>query len=187
MSNGIHVIDHSATLETLLEPLRDELGQDYLGYRNHLYRVLTYTLHFLDGDQTHRRLIETALVYHDIGLWTDDDLAYLQPSVLRAQAADAENDWGLDTRLLSDIILAHHKVTPFRGPNARLVNAFRMADWIDATGGARRMGLSKAEIAAVTDAVPDAGFSDALGRLVKDLGGGRIRGYARVFRNVYKW
>jgi len=38
----------------------------------------------------------------------------------------------------------------------------------------------------VTDSVPEAGFSDALNRLVVDLGGGKMRGTARVLRHVYK-
>lgn len=183
----MEIISQSDTLDELLEPLRTTLGTDYDGYRNHLYRVLTYTQHFLHGDQSHRRLLEVALVYHDIGLWSDDELAYLEPSIKRVIAANDENHWGLDTQLLDDVIRWHHKVTPFRGPNADVVNAFRKADWIDASGGAIRMGLSKAEVKAVTDQVPDAGFSAALSRLIHDLGGNPLRGYAKVLTKVYKF
>lgn len=180
------IVDQSDSLDELLEPLRTTLGDDYGGYRNHLYRVLTYTQHFLNGDQSHRRLLEVALVYHDIGLWTDEDLAYLEPSIKRAVAANDTNHWGLDVGLLDDIIRWHHKVLPYRGPNAGIVNAFRKADWIDASGGAIRMGLSKADVKAVTDQIPDAGFSAALSRLINDLGGNPVRGYAKVLTKVYK-
>ncbi len=187
MTDSIQIISQSEALDNLLEPFRAALGRDYDGYRNHLYRVLTYTLHFLGGDQAHRRLIDTALVYHDIGLWTDKDLAYLEPSIARVLAANEEHSWGLDAELLTDIIDSHHKVTPFRGPHADLVNAFRKADWIDATGGALRMGLSRAQVRSVVDALPDAGFSNALARIISELGGSRLRGYARILPKVYKW
>lgn len=182
----LNIISESSSLDELLEPLRGALGQDYPGYRNHLYRVLTYTLHFLNGDQTHRELLETALVYHDIGLWTDNELAYLEPSIDRVLKANDANGWGLDRKLLQDTIFWHHKISRFRGPNADFVNAFRKADWIDATGGAIRMGLSKAQIKSVIDEIPDAGFSNALSRLVTDLGGSAVRGYARILPKVYK-
>lgn len=182
----VNIISESPSLDELLEPLRGALGQDYAGYRNHLYRVLTYTVHFLDGDQTHRALLEAALVYHDIGLWTDNELAYLEPSIGRVLKANNDNQWGFDRKLLSSVIYWHHKILPFRGPNAALVNAFRKADWIDATGGAIRMGLSKTQIKSVIDEIPDAGFSNALSRLITDLGGNPVRGYAQILPKVYK-
>jgi len=48
------------------------IGSDYAGYRGHVYRVLSYSLHYLGSniDPTSRNLLELALVYHDIGLWT---------------------------------------------------------------------------------------------------------------------
>ena len=55
-----------------------------------------------------------ALVYHDIGLWTDSDLAYLEPSC--AAAAQAAIKLGMtegDKSLLHDIIFWHHKVRHF--------------------------------------------------------------------------
>jgi hypothetical protein len=55
-----------------------------------------------------------ALVYHDIGLWTDSDLAYLEPSCAAAEAEAKK--LGLsesDQSLLRDIIFWHHKVRDF--------------------------------------------------------------------------
>lgn len=57
---SIRIIDESETVETLLAPFREQLGIDYDGYRGHIYRVLTYAMHFLGGDVTHRRAVETA-------------------------------------------------------------------------------------------------------------------------------
>jgi hypothetical protein len=184
----IRIIDHSETVERLLAPLRETLGADYDGYRGHIYRVLTYAMHFLGADETHRRAIETALVYHDIGMWTDHDLAYLEPSIERALAANAAEGWGLDPDLLRNLIYWHHKVLPYRGKDAEVVNAFRKADWVDASGGLVRHGLDRSQIAAVTAAIPDQGFRRTLQRLAGDLADGRpLKGLGRVLLKVYKW
>ena len=76
MSSDITIIDGDG-LDTLLEPYREALGDDYEAYRNHCRRVLTYAVHFLGGDEQDRPLLEAALAYHDLGLRTAGDLAYL--------------------------------------------------------------------------------------------------------------
>lgn len=172
----IRIIDRTDTIETLLAPLQRELGGDYAGYRGHIYRVLTYAMHFLAGDEAYRLAIETALVYHDIGLWTDHELAYLEPSIERALAANEENRLGLDPELLLNLIYWHQRVCSYRGRDADAVNALRKADWVDATGGLVRHGLKYRQIAAVTAAIPEHGFQQTLQRLVgarKPKGPGR--------------
>jgi len=187
-SASIEIIDHSETVEALLSPFQEQIGGDYAGYRGHIYRVLTYAMRFLGNDETHRRAIETALVYHDIGLWTDHDLAYLEPSIRRVIDDNAAKGWGLDPELLRNLIYWHHKVLPFRGEDADVVNAFRKADWVDATGGLIRHGLTRAEVDAVTAAIPEQGFRDTLNRLAGDLAGGNtLKGLSRVLLRVYKW
>ncbi|MFO0264122.1 MAG: phosphohydrolase, partial [Planctomycetota bacterium] len=79
-------------VEQLLAPYRESIGKDYDGYRNHVYRTITYALHFLNGQ--HQQLVETALVYHDLGLWTDRDLAYLEPSEAIAIRDNEQHGWG---------------------------------------------------------------------------------------------
>ena len=184
----IKIIDQSETVEQLLRPFQDQIGADYQGYRGHVYRVLTYAMHLLGGEETHRRAVETALVFHDLGLWTDHDLAYLEPSIRRAQEANEANGWDLDPELLRNLIYWHHKVFPFRGKNADIVNAFRKADWVDASGGVIRHGLTRAEVDAVSAAIPEHGFRDTLNRLAGDLAGGNtLKGLTRVLLRVYKW
>lgn len=184
----MQIISRSETIDAMLAPFQAAIGQDFDGYRSHVLRVLTYALHFLGDDQTHRSVIEVALVFHDIGMWTDRDLAYLKPSVAQALAANDHNDWGHDPALLRAIIEQHHKVFAYRGRYADIVNAVRKADWVDATGGTLRKGLSRRQIAAVTAAIPVAGFADTLMRLASDLANGnRLKGLSRVVRRVYKW
>lgn len=185
MTDDIEVITRSDRVEALLELYREDLDRDYDGYRGHVYRVLSYAMHFLGGEHTARVAIETALVYHDLGLWTDKEIAYLEPSIERAQQSNASKSWGHDPELLRNIIYWHHKITPFRGPNADVVNAVRKADWIDATAGVVRAGMPKRHIQKVTDAIPAAGFHDALKRIGPELTGSAAATAAGLLK-VYK-
>ena len=182
----IKIIDHSDRIERLLEPFRTVIGDDYSAYRGHVYRITTYAMHFLGGDESARPLAETAFIYHGIGLWTDQELAYLEPSELRALADNEAHGWGLDQELLRDAIHWHHKVLPYRGPNARIVDAVRRADWIDATGGRMRKGLGMRQVEAVEAAVPNFDFGAVLQGLAGDSGGNRLSGSLRVLRRVVK-
>lgn len=187
MTQAIAIVTEDETIERFLPIVSDVVGADLPAYRNHLYRVLTYALHFEGPGSTAREAIAFALVFHDIGLWSDGALAYLEPSERVAEVARRGHAAHLDRQLIRDIIHWHHKLTRFRGPNAATVNAVRKADWIDASGGAVRHGISRAQIAAVTAAIPVLGFPDVLMRLAGDLNHGRkISGLLRVLRHVYK-
>ncbi|MDE2578822.1 MAG: hypothetical protein KGL46_08470 [Hyphomicrobiales bacterium] len=188
MADRIEIITHDDTVERELAMLAPALGADFHPYRNHVYRVLTYAMHFLGGDARWRETVAFALVYHDAGMWTDRALAYLEPSEVAAEAAQRARAPQLDAALLRAIIHWHHKVRAYRGPHESVVNAVRKADWIDASGGVVRKGLTKAKIAAVTQAIPVDGFPDILMRLAAELNGGRkMGGLWRVLSHVYKW
>lgn len=186
MTKDIPIISYSDHVEALFEPYKAAIGADFNAYRGHVYRTITYAMHFL-GDPKQQKLIETIFVYHDIGLWTQNDLAYLEPSEALALRDNEANGWGFDPQVLKDAIHYHHKVTAFKGPNADIVNAVRKGDWVDASQGHVRHGLSKAQVARVQAAIDDHGFADVLQRLAKDIGGSAIRGNFRVLRRVFKW
>jgi hypothetical protein len=80
--NPLHRSGGSAasTFETLFARYEVLIGRDFSGYRNHVYRTITYAMHFLGNAKEHERLVEAAFAHHDIGLWTDQELAYLEPS-----------------------------------------------------------------------------------------------------------
>jgi hypothetical protein len=63
----------------------------------------------------------------------------------------------------------------------------RKADWIDATKGNIRQGMSKAAIAKVEATFPNLGFHDTLLRLAKDYGGSTLVGSYKVIRGIVKW
>ncbi len=74
----------------------------------------------------------------------------------------------------------------YRGAHADVVNACGKGDWIDATGGKVRKGLSRDQVAQVEAAIPSYGFADILQRLAKDLGGTAFKGNMRVLSHVFK-
>ena len=173
-------------VEELLSRYESAIGADFPGYRNHVYRTITYAMHFLDGAAEDEQLVETAMVYHDIGLWTDHELAYLEPSEAVALADNEKFGWGLDPEALRGAIHWHHKVLPYRGPHERIIEACRKADWIDASKGLVRKGVSRTTIKEVGVAFPNRGFHATLLRLAKDYGGSTLVGGWKVTRGIVK-
>lgn len=174
-------------MEELLGRFETLIGRDFPGYRNHVYRTITYAMHFLENAEEQEQVVEVAFVYHDIGLWTDRALAYLEPSEALAIADNEKFGWGLDPELLRGAIHWHHKIFPYRGPHQRIIEACRKADWIDASKGMLRKGMSKATIKEVEAAFPNLGFHDTLLRLAKDNGGSTLVGAAKVTLGIVKW
>ncbi|EOW9353376.1 phosphohydrolase [Vibrio cholerae] len=174
-------------VEDLLARYESVIGKDFLGYRNHVYRTITYAMHFLGYDTGLEPLVETAFVYHDIGLWTDSELAYLEPSEALALVDNEKYEFGLNADALRGAIHWHHKIFPYKGPHEQVIEACRKADWIDASKGIIRKGLSREEIKKVESAFPNLGFHDTLLRLAKDYGGSTLVGGIKVTRGIVKW
>ena len=174
-------------VEELFARYETAIGKDFPGYRNHVYRTITYAMHFLDNAPEHERLVETVFVYHDIGLWTDHELAYLEPSEAAALADNEKYGWGLNPEVLRGAIHWHHKIFPYNGPHRTIIESCRKADWIDASKGTLRKGMSKAAIKEVEAAFPNLGFHDTLLRLAKDYGGSTLVGGAKVTMGIVKW
>ncbi len=184
----IAIVDHDETVERFLGAVAEAVGADLPAYRNHIYRVLTYALHFLGDDRRGREHIAFALVFHDVGMWTGKELAYLEPSEAVAEWVRQREMAHLEAGMIRNIIHWHHKMTRFSGPDAAIVNAARKADWIDASQGIVRHGVSRDQIARVNGAIPALGFPHILMRLAADLNGGhRLGGLWRVVTRVYKF
>lgn len=173
-------------VEELLEPYRSTIGSDFDGYRNHVYRTITYALHFLNHNPDHEQLVETAFVYHDIGLWTDGELAYLEPSEALTLKDNETYGWGLDPHALRGAIHWHHKILRYKGQHQEVIEACRKADWIDASQGWIRKGISRSAIAEVEATFPNCGFHKSLLRLAKDHGGSTLVGGFKVLRGIVK-
>ena len=174
-------------VEELLGRYKNLIGKDFPSYRNHVYRTITYAMHFLGNAEEHEKLVEAAFVYHDIGLWTDHELAYLEPSEAVAIADNEKHGLGLDPSLLRAAIHWHHKIFPYTGPNREVIEACRKADWIDASKGILRKGMGREQIKKVESAFPNLGFQETLLRLAKDYGGSTLVGSIKVTLGIVKW
>ena len=145
-------------VEEVLNHYALQLGRDFLGYRNHVYRVVNLCVAIAGDSPVEIEKIVVAAVFHDLGIWTNDTFDYIAPSVAIARehlAARGRADWFPE---IEAMIVEHHKVTPSRTHPRSLVESFRRADWIDVSRGFRRFGLPPAFIAAVAATWPSAGF-----------------------------
>ena len=145
-------------LDEILAPWQECLGADFVGYRNHLYRLLHYCFYLGVPAEEERQKLIIAAAFHDLGIWSADTIDYLPPSIELAQRYLREQGlwhWGDEIVLMIDM---HHKVTPYRGAHAPLVELFRQGDLVDFSWGLFRCGVSADYIAAVKSAFPNAGF-----------------------------
>ena len=124
--------EDAPTLVKYLDMFDEQLGDDRTAYENHCLRTLSFAEEFLRGDglseediQSKRKIMETTLAFHDIALWSDGELDYLEPSA--AQADKVVKDLSKeDMQLVRDIIIYHHKFTAFSGgADDAVVNAVR--------------------------------------------------------------
>lgn len=125
-------------------------------------------------------------VYHDIGLWTDKELAYLEPSDDLALQDNRKFGWGLDTDALRGAIHWLQKVFKYKGKHEALIEACRKADRIDATQGWCRKGIRRSAITEVEAVFPNCGFHKALLRLAKEYRGSTRIGGLQVMRGIVK-
>ena len=154
----MEVFKSDPLVDEILDGWRQQIGDTFDGYRGHVYRVLNCCQALRDCSPEEAEKLAIAGAFHDLGLWSDDTLDYLPPSVARAQQWLRENgraEWSEEISLIIDM---HHKVRPYGDPRFPLVELFRRADLIDASLGLFRFGLSKQYIAQLKAEIPNAGF-----------------------------
>lgn len=151
------------TVEQVLQHYQPQIGRDYIRYRNHVYRVFFNCL-LLDPATEHEVLYAHAAVLHDIGIWTDHTIDYLEPSAAQARiylASSGKEQWIPE---ISAMICWHHKISPYTGAYRQVVECFRKADWIDVSFGMLRFGTDKKELQLRRKQWPNAGFHLFLAR-----------------------
>jgi hypothetical protein len=144
-------------IENLLQRFKPIIGEDYDRYRNHLYRVFLNCL-LLDTDQANEKKYAIAVVFHDIGIWTNHTIDYLSPSIEQAKiylANTGKQDW-IDE--VSQMIYWHHKISRYQGEHEKTVGTFRKADWIDVSLGLLNFGVDKKKIEENKRVLPNLGF-----------------------------
>ena len=154
-------------LDDILEDWREVVGDDFDGYRNHCRRMVNCCLALRDCNDVERQKLMIAAAFHDIGIWPDDEVDYLAPSIAIARRELAGTPREAWTEEIVEMIDLHHKVRPVRHGVSPLVDVFRKGDWIDVTFGLRSFGLDRGTIREVTDAFPNLGFHANLVRLGK--------------------
>jgi hypothetical protein len=153
------------TVEEVLVDHASNLGNDFIAYRNHVYRVVNLCLAIVGDSRVELEKVAVAAVFHDLGIWTNNTFDYIAPSVGIARkhlAARGMADWIPE---IEAMIVDHHKVTPSRANPQLLVESFRRADWIDVSRGVRRFGLPRTFIVSIGTTWPSAGFHRRLVQL----------------------
>ena len=144
------------TIDNVLNEHAMALGDDFLGYRNHVYRIVNLCVAIVGQSELEK--IAVAAVFHDLGIWTNGTFDYIAPSIALAHdylVAHAREDW---TAEIEGMIADHHKITRSTTNTDSLIEAFRRADWIDVTGGLRGFGIPRQFVARLFATWPSAGF-----------------------------
>ncbi|HEX5658339.1 MAG TPA: hypothetical protein VFX59_14150 [Polyangiales bacterium] len=152
------------TLDAILEQHSDALGADLTPYRNHAYRVINLCAALSSDEPARLEKMQIAVAFHDLGIWTDRTFDYLVPSLQRAHAylTTHNREWQPE---IEAMILEHHKLRTYRAQPDWLVEAFRRADWVDVTYGARAFGLPRSLVRDLFARYPDTGFHRRLVQL----------------------
>lgn len=153
-------------LEDILSEYRPVLGGDYSPYKNHVFRVVNFCF-LLEpemGDAAREKTV-IAGAFHDLGIWTDDTLDYLSPSVVLAKTYLAGRNlakWSDEVGLMID---QHHKLRRYQDAAYPLVELFRRADLVDVSLGAVAFGLPAEAVRQVKASFPNLGFHKRLNEL----------------------
>jgi hypothetical protein len=163
-------------LDEVLSANAAALAADFDGYRNHAYRVANFCFALTSSTavgEERTAKIALAAAFHDLGIWTDQTFDYLPPSRRLAHvylAGTGRAEWAPE---ITEMILQHHKLTPYRNSRCALVEPFRRADLIDVSHGLVSFGVPRRFRNEVFAHWPDAGFHARLVRLFL----GRLRRY----------
>ena len=159
------MLSEVATVDEILQSYSAELGREFTAYRNHVYRVVNLCAVLTSPGPETLEKIAVAAAFHDLGIWTNGTFDYLQPSIRLASAYLTRSGLTEWTPEIAEMILEHHKITPYRGNPQWLVESFRRADWIDVSRGLRTFGLSRVSLDPIFSAWPSAGFHKRLVQL----------------------
>jgi hypothetical protein len=150
----VEVVTQSPLIDEILEPHEKGLGLSYLGYRNHCLRMLNIGRYLVPEEPERDDRLAVMAAFHDLPFFLDGNLDYLARASDWARdwlEASGRSAWEPEIRLM---IHNHHKVRPYTGPSAPMVEAMRQADWIDVTFTKVRFGIPREFIRDVRAAFP---------------------------------
>jgi hypothetical protein len=160
---GLDIEENIPLVEEILDRYKGDLGPDHLGYRNHVYRMIHFSLAQGECSDDEKQKIVVAGCFHDLGIWTAGTFDYLRPSI--ELAAKYLFDIGLDrwVRQVTLMIDQHHKISSFG--NDPLTEAFRRGDLVDFSLGLFKCGVAGSYVKEVKERFPNAGFHKYLVKL----------------------
>jgi hypothetical protein len=161
----MHIRPHIPLIEEILSPRAAVIGDQHEAYKNHVYRVLhfCFAFHQCEGDDEAK--LVTAACFHDLGMWPGDVIDYLEPSIRLAQEYLKERGLASWIPEITQMIDLHHRFRKAPASAHPLVEVFRKGDWVDATKGLRRFGLTCGQVKEVQAAFPNLGFHNNLIRI----------------------
>jgi len=153
-------------LDNILVQWKQQIGQDFEGYKNHCYRMLNFC-YFMNADasgkdKTANEKFTIAAGFHDLGLWSNKKGNYTMVSAGLAERyliSHHRTAWLDEIRLMIDV---NHNLNPFKSGKFPLVDIFRKADLADFSLGMLTGGVSASFIHQVRLAFPNAGFHTML-------------------------
>jgi hypothetical protein len=151
----MEIIQRNAVIDEVLSHHHLALGKDLLGYSGHCYRLLNY-VRFLGMDDRDLPLMEVAIAFHDLGVWTDQTMDYIEPSVKLAEQYVLKEELEIDLQHLRLLIAGHHHLSGIE--NSPLAELLRKADLIDLSFGAISCGLPKKVFREIKKHFPYNGF-----------------------------
>ncbi len=97
-------------------------------------------------------------MFHDIGIWTNQTIDYLDPSIEQAKLYLTEvgrKEWIPE---ITQMIHWHHKISRYENVHYQTIEIFRKADWIDVTLGMLSFGVASQDIKRLKKQFPNLGF-----------------------------
>jgi len=152
-------------LEEILGEWKSVIGEDYQGYKNHVYRMLNFCFYLHNPSEEERKKLVIAAAFHDIGIWSEGTIDYLPPSIEQATLYLERNqlsDWCDEVVAIIDF---HHKLRAVNNEHFPLIEVFRRADLADFSLGFIRAGIPSSYVNSVRSEIPNAGFHKCLMRL----------------------
>lgn len=145
-------------IEEIFATWKDRIGDDYPGYRGHVYRMFNFCLALGSCTEEEKTKLAIAACFHDIGLWSAHTVDYIPPSVSEAKKYLLETgrqEWSEEIGLMIEM---HHKVRTYKTHRYPLVERFRKGDLVDFSLGLFKFGISPAFVREVKKAIPNNGF-----------------------------
>ena len=155
-------------IEEILLGWQHQIREDYDGYHGHVYRVYNFCLALHDCSDEEKKKIAIAACHHDIGLWSDHTVDYIEPSVSQVKQYLSQHELGKWSEEIELMVEFHHKVRSYKDERYPLVEIFRKGDLVDFSLGIIKCGVPKKYIKSVKKTIPNAGFHKFLMKGAKE-------------------